>query len=274
MTPRVPPVRFWVPGALCLLVLAPLPAAPAGVNPAVRVQFASQLAHGTSVSVELSPTCENDLIVVGVMSTHPDPPPIDVTDNAPGGSNPYQLAAHISGPNHLYVFYAEGAKAGVTQVTATGSYGALDLIVAEYAGVAASGALDRVAARNNGYSPDHHWRTGWTPPTREALELLVVVGGGTYYAPSFVHRAGPGYNFVTTHAESGRNVSGLMMEDRVVATAGSFEGTGFTAMASGGKDIRYAVIATFRIEPSPLTYQCNGSRRGVTLPLSAATPSD
>jgi hypothetical protein len=218
-----------------------------GAAPVVRVQAASQLAHDSSVSVSVAPSRAGDLLVVGVMSTHGGPPPLVVTDNAPGGSNEYKLAAYVFGPNHQYLFYAEGAKGGVTRVTATGAYAALDLIVAEYAGAAASDALDRVTALNNGYSADSRWRTGWTAPTRGAPELLVAIGGGTYYAPSFVHRAGRGFEFVAAHAEAGRYVSGLMMEDRIAPTIGSYQGSGHSAMAGGGKDIRYGILATFRL---------------------------
>jgi hypothetical protein len=256
--------RGW--GTLWVLGLAGSLAAAGGAAPVVRVQTASQSAHDSSVSVSIAPSCAGDLIVVGVMSTHGGPPPLVVTDNAPGGSNEYKLAAYVFGPNHQYLFYAEGAKGGVTRVTAAGAYSALDLIVAEYAGVAASDALDRAAARNNGYSADSHWRTGWTAPIRSAPQLLVAIGGGTYYAPSFVHRAGHDFQFVATHAEGGHYVSGLMMEDRIAPTVGAYEATGYSAMAGGGKDVRYGILATFRLEPSALARRCD--------PAAAAGSSD
>lgn len=242
-------MRFGSAGAAYAVLLTSLATPAAGRDPAVLVQFASQLLHGTSASVNLLPTRANDLIVVGLMLTNSDPSAIVVTDNAPGGSNSYQLAADVSGPNHQCLYYAEGAKTGVTQITVTGPYAVIDLIVAEYSGVLKSGALDRTSVLNNGYSADNNWRTGSTQQTRRAPELLVVIGGGTYFATDFVHRAGKGYNFVTTHAKSGHNVSGLMMEDCVVKAIGSYEGMGYTQMVGGAKDIRYGIIATFYLEP-------------------------
>jgi hypothetical protein len=194
------------------------------------------------------------------MFTTPDPSPLTITDNAPGGSNTYKSAVNVAGPNSQYLCYVEGAKADVTRITVTAAYSVIDVIVAEYSGVAASGALDRVSAFNNEYSADSVWRTGRTQPTRRAPELAVVAGGGTYFSTDFTHRAGVGYHFVTTHWASGRFVSGLMMEDRVLTTMGSYEATGYTQMAGAAKDIRYGMIATFYLE-SPASVSHTGAGR-------------
>lgn len=261
----------WSGAAACAVLLTGLPAVADVHNPAALIQSASQIRHGTTVSVSLSPTRANALIVVGLMFTNQDPSPVVVTDNAPGGSNIYKLATDISGPNHQYLYYAEGAKGGVTQVTVTGAYSVIDLIAAEYRAVVKHGALDRTSAFNNGYSADNNWRTGLTQTTRRAPELLVVIGGGTYFATDFIQRAGTGYNFVTTHVESGHYVSGLMMEDRVVTAVGRYEGTGYTQMVGGGKDIRYGIIATFYLEPAALSYQYDNTRAGANLNESILT---
>ena len=122
----------------------------------------------------LGSTGAGHLIVVAVQ-TDAASTVASVTDDAAGGSNGYvavpgSRATNGAPSEGIELWYAEGARAGATTVTATGGTG-MSIVAWEFSGIATTNALDVGAALDNGVSS--MTPVGPMLTTRQAGEVVV-----------------------------------------------------------------------------------------------------
>jgi hypothetical protein len=125
----------------------------AGTLPAWRLvqvkSIATPLGGSASVSVTMTSTKADDLLVVGVQ-TAPGATIMNVSDNAPGGTSTFStiigsMASNAVGDGGVDVWYTPTANAGATSVTATTKDSIYGLVVWEFA-TAQPSTVDAVEA--------------------------------------------------------------------------------------------------------------------------------
>ncbi len=179
-----------------------------------------------------------DLLVLGVTTNNSSG-----TDSVTGVSDSLngawtEAVSQPYGNGHVDLWYLQGSKAGSDTVTVSGSSGAIT--IAEYAGIAATGALGEVAAGTTGGIT---LQAGPTAAIGEAGELVVGVGGQTYVGSGFT--AGSAFTLREQAVSNYLDAAGL--EDTLSASAlGQYMTMGVPSGAATGQGYAGAVVAVFQ----------------------------
>ncbi len=193
----------------------------------------------TSISTTITSSVAGNMILACIQTS--SNLSTGVTDNQ---SNTYTLAGRVSqSGSEVSIYYAYNTTGGATNITATfaGWSTVSRMIIAEYSGLTAADPLDRTATYNNGWNAGATFTSSDTLTTTQADELLVGCAGDIYGAsPTFT--AGADYTAERTQAS-------LFMEDRTVASVGTYAATGSHNLASGYNFL--VSLATFKINTAP-----------------------
>ena len=238
-------------GVLLLVFASPALASPAFVQSASGAGSAASLAVSYSAPVNAGDLLVGQFRASGVTS---------VSDSVNGlWSEAVQLTA--SGVTHS-IWYVEDAKPGPTTVTVSGAGGGpVRAVLAEYSGVATSGALDGTSC-NQG--KEQTVTTGSTAPTAAAGDL-VFAGFGVFDHPITVSAGYAGEAHATLRTQLSGSDGTSADEDAVSAVAGGQEASFYlgAATTSGWA----ACVAAFH--PTPVTIP-NGGLNGVSCSAPSA----
>lgn len=207
-----------------------------------------------TVSLPTAPTSGNLLVASAHVSQNAVP---TMTGWTTATSNSIAGLSTIARGGGIFYKISNGTE---TSITASGGTATVELIVAEYSGIATSSSLD-VADMALPTASSTSIDTATVTPTSTGDTLIVFATGGRATETWSGENLNGSTTGVTERQEQDASVLSLQMSDRFVSlTSGSYKGNGTASSATVGT----GMIAIFKVNTSPLYDKLSNTDSGFT----------